>query len=203
MGLTAAGWTAILAVLTLALGLATAALGWYSRQTAKSGNEAAKAATRSANEEALAVERAHRPVLVPVLSVHERFEEITDKSGVESDLRPVLNVASDTVFVPIRNIGTGPAFNIHSFVEFGDATGEASAATSGEEKRHAGLVGASASSPYEILVFRDVKLSGMTGFRLTVSYFGIDGNLFTVRARYSLAENFYPEYNIEPMPGVT
>jgi hypothetical protein len=103
-------WTAVgtlaLAAVTLALAAATF---WMVKLTRRSLEQTRDEINVSRRE----VEEAHRPVLVPVVDSTSYMDLGADGAGRKR--RPQLEPGGQ-LFVPVENIGSGPALNIEASV---------------------------------------------------------------------------------------
>jgi hypothetical protein len=99
------------AVGTMALAIFTAALAWSTWHMAQAASAQAQAAERQASATGAQVERAHRPVLVPVpysTDVSYRSDGTLDQeAGPAIALSP-----RPAAFLAAKNVGMGPALNV-------------------------------------------------------------------------------------------
>jgi hypothetical protein len=168
-------WTAVgtlaLAVVTLALAVATF---WMVKLTRR-------ALTQNRDEIALSrreVEEAHRPVVVPLADF--RVIEFVGPEG-RAVLPAVPAVEEGRLFVPVENVGTGPALDLEAAVELLNSAGGWSGAAGGEQP---GAAMALRSSSRILMEARIHGLTGITGFRLTLSYRDVAGKKWITRAKY-------------------
>jgi hypothetical protein len=165
-------------IATVVLALATAGLAWWTRRAVEQGRTE--------------VERAHRPVLVPVT---ERSQLFTAWGEGTVPLMPTYN--SGNFHLPIRNVGMGPALDMKAEITFGDSEGKPS--THGiESTAHAEAAGISHETPWTILTFRPVPISGPTGFSVTLTYSDVADMRWSTTARYSQDAQSYPDMTIRP-----
>jgi len=165
-------------IATAGLAGATMVLAWWTRRAVKqSGTE---------------IERAQRPVLVPKIDASQRF--MPWSVGGALALAPTLH--DRTLFVPVRNVGMGPALRVRAHVAFGDVEGKAS--TSGiEATTQLDLAGISHDEPWVILSFRQTPVKEVIGFVLTLTYEDVAGQMWTSTARYSQVSETFPVVEIE------
>ncbi len=165
-------------IATAVLALATAGLALWTR--------------RAVNQSGTEIERAHRPVLVPKIDAAQNFQPWG--SGAVP-LAPAMD--HRTLFVPIRNVGSGPALKVGAHVAFGDAEGQPS--TSGiEATAETELAGISHNEPWVVLSFRQTPVDQMIGFVLTLTYEDVAGQAWNSVARYSQATQTFPDIKILP-----
>lgn len=105
-------------IATALLALATAGLALWTR--------------RAVNQGTTEVERAHRPVLMPIIDTLQDFPDWAPRGStvlqdVHLSLAPQYIGLHDAFYVPIRNVGMGPALHVKATVELGDSTGHSSA----------------------------------------------------------------------------
>lgn len=164
-------WTGVLAGATVVLGFGTFCLGYYAR--------------KSAEAEAMALERSHRPVLMPYKSV----------SRVPADGHAP-EIWGDTFMVPIVNVGMGPALDVVGEIEFRDAEGEVS--TSGiAGPLAAGLTVIANDGRCVALGFSDHRLSGRTGFQIELRYRDVAGVRWKTTAIWSEQRRTYRDQGID------
>jgi hypothetical protein len=171
-------------IATVVLALATAGLAWWTR--------------RAVDQSATEVERAHRPVLVPIIDTLQRIpmpgnQRYTDTQGAIRDaleLAPQYVASWDALLVPVRNVGMGPALHVKASVEMRDAGGapSASAIDSTFQTRVAALGHA---ERFEVVRFLVPTYSGLTGFELRVSYEDVAGKRWQTTALYSHDDREY------------
>lgn len=100
-----------------------------------------------------------------------------------------------TLFVPIRNVGSGPALKVEAHVDFGDTQGQPS--TSGiQATTETELAGISHNEPWVVLSFRRAPVDQMIGFTLTLTYEDVAGESWNSVARYSQTTQTFPEVKI-------
>jgi hypothetical protein len=175
-------WTAVgtltLAAVTLALAAATF---WMVKLTRR-------ALTQSRDEIALSrreVEEAHRPVVMPLAD-----DRSMDLTGLRDHARARPWVEADTLYVPIENVGTGPALGIEATAELLNSAGGWSGAAGGEQPGAAAALGASSRIAVAITI---PGLSAVTGFWLTITYSDVAGKGWLTKARYVLDLDRYAD----------
>jgi hypothetical protein len=116
------------------------------------------------------VEQSHRPVVVPIHSTMQM---------------PVYQGHGE-LLVPIENIGSGPALDLHLFVTPRDENGAVSPAWG--EVRHIGAAAGLAVSKTTPVEVRAWGLGGLTSFDVWVSYFDLAGKEWVTSAKYLASE---------------
>ncbi|MEN3283708.1 MAG: hypothetical protein V7607_4848 [Solirubrobacteraceae bacterium] len=166
-------------IATVILALATAGLALWTRKAVKQGS--------------IEVDRAHRPVLVPIIDGSQNFQAWGH--GV-MPLGPGFDPQDRTVFVPVRNVGMGPALDVAARIDPGDALGLPSAA--GMQASSDAVVGAiSHGAPWFVFPFATPHLANMMGFAISIEYSDVAGMRWKTTARYSLSDQRYFDLNVE------
>lgn len=146
------------------------------------------AAVRQGNTE---IERANRPVLVPIV---DRTREFIPRGSAGFPLEPTPDSGSDRYYVPVSNIGMGPALRVTSTLSFGDQHGKPS--THGIDTTcNVNVAGISHTSLFTVLVFPS-KPSAHTGFALMVEYEDVAGKKWRTIARYDSTDRIYQDVSI-------
>jgi hypothetical protein len=136
------------------------------------------------------VEEAHRPVIVPLADRTSFMNLGADGASLERcpQLRP-----SGRLFVPVRNIGPGPALNIEVSVGLLDDAGDpTTAAPGGTPGRLAGL-GELRSKPVliELHGWGNSSNGDMPSFSLTVDYDDVAGKSWRTSCIYVVPTGRY------------
>jgi hypothetical protein len=167
--------TLLLALVTVALAVATIKLATWTKQAV-------------ANE-AVAVERSHRPVLVPKIDrTHTFWSAYADSNP---PLEPHL-LGNGTFYLPVRNVGMGPALDVVAEVTFGDQYGNPSAhgIASGAQARATGI---SHDEPWFVIEFAQVPVTDDIGFQVALTYRDVAGKGWITTGRYNHTENRFED----------
>jgi hypothetical protein len=106
------------------------------------------------------------------------------------ELAPQYVPSQDTLYVPVRNVGMGPALHMSASVEMRDAGGAPS--SSGIESTFPTRVAAVGhGDPFEVINFLVPPYGGLTGFELSVSYEDVAGKRWRTVALYSHDDREY------------
>jgi hypothetical protein len=151
----------------------------------------AKATHESVDQSSIEVERAHRPVLVPIV---DRSQSFRTWGGYDSPLTPRLR--SRRLHVPIRNVGMGPALYVEATAEFGDRQGFPSSSGIYSLTGVRPTPGISADTPWVIVEIPNTTVSEMTGFVLRLTYGDVAGKQWETTARYSLDADVFEDVRI-------
>ncbi len=136
------------------------------------------------------VEEAHRPVVVPIAD-QRRIEPARPNVPAGRSARPWVNPPA--LYVPIENVGTGPALKIEATVELLNSAGGWSGAAGGEQPGATVALGASSSSAVEMQV---PGLADLTGFWLSLTYDDVAGKGWITKARYVPDHNRYEDLTV-------
>jgi hypothetical protein len=135
------GWTA---VGTLALAAATFVSLWFARGALNQTQQQIKLGQRQLEQtqseielSRREVEEAHRPVVVPIADSTAKMA-VSIAAAAPREKRPQL-LEGGRLFVPVRNIGTGPALNVEASIAQLDDAGAAGARPGQTHGRSAGL----------------------------------------------------------------
>jgi len=162
---------------TVVLALGTLLLAWWTRSAVRQGN--------------VELERAHRPVLVPLIDVADKLEPRFSRGAATAANRP----EPDRLYLPVRNIGMGPALRVVVTVEFGDDEGRPS--THGIESCcEVTEAGISHLAPSAVLVIKNPPLTKMTGFSATLDYEDVAGTGWRTTTRYSTTTKAFHDLDI-------
>jgi hypothetical protein len=163
-------------VATLVLAVATAGLAWWTAIAVRQGNTA--------------IERANRPVLVPTVDRTQSFRPWASTGGYP--LEPTPNPGDEArYYVPVSNVGMGPALRVTGALRFGDRCG---VATEGIETAIS-TAGIAHTEPFAVLVF-PCKPSTAAGFMLSVAYEDVAGKKWRTVGRYALEDRAYHDVTI-------
>jgi hypothetical protein len=129
-------------------------------------------------------EQSHRPVVVPIHSTMQM---------------PVFQGHGE-LLVPIENIGSGPALDLHLFVTPRDENGGVSPAWG--EVKHAGSAAGLAVAKTTPVEVRAWGLGGLTSFDVWVTYFDLAGKEWVTSAKYLASEqgSRYTNLWVAPVP---
>ena len=116
------------------------------------------------------IEQSHRPVVVPIHSTMQM---------------PVYQGHGE-LLVPLENIGSGPALDLHLFVTPRDENGGVSPAWG--EVKHTGAASGLAVSKTIPVEVRAWGLGGLTSFDVWVTYFDLAGKEWVSSAKYLASE---------------
>jgi len=162
---------------TLALALATAALASWTAVAVRQGKTQ--------------IERTSRPVLVPVV---DRARSFVPWGSAGFPLEPTPDPRGVRYYVPVCNVGMGPALQVTGTLSFGDRHGNPS--THGIETTcNVKAAGIAHNEPFAILVFPS-KPATATGLALTVEYEDVAGRRWSTIARYDLDDRAYHDVTI-------
>ncbi len=169
----------ITGIATMFLAAATAGLAWWTR--------------RAVDQGAIEVERAHRPVVVPL---PDPVKGIGEALQARQWPRVTPGDRGKSLFVAVRNVGMGPALDVRATVQFGDEDGNPS--TSGiAQQPSVTEIAALAAGPMEVLMFEVVPVTSLIGFRLTIEYSDVAGARWHTRTRFSNFQSAYVDLSIE------
>ena len=136
------------------------------------------------------VEEAHRPVVVPLAD--RRPMEIPQEQN-----RPAKPWASSgTLYVPIENVGSGPALDIEAKVELRNAAGQWTGTAGGEQLGAAAALGASSRIIVSVTI---PSLEGTPGFQLMLTYSDIAGKEWVTEACYVPNKARFVDLLINPL----
>ena len=140
------------------------------------------------------VEEGHRPILIPVIDRTQTFMPV---GAPEHTLMPVFDL--NRIFVPIRNIGPGPALSARIRLDFASvAANEESTLATMDLK--SGLAGVG-SGETRIPSFKAPSgLSQLPGFHLSVEYNDVSGKPWQTRVPYDADDESFPSPKIGPGP---
>jgi hypothetical protein len=155
-------------IATVLLAIATFALAFYTRHAVSQG--------------AQELEQSQRPVLMP-MTVSQAGE------------RPWLSDDNKRYYLPVQNVGVGPAMAIEADIEFGDIAGQRSSAPPVAGRAQLTALGAGQETALE---FDGVALASAMGFVFNVQYYDVSRKPWFIRGRYSEAEHRFSE--VETMP---
>jgi hypothetical protein len=174
------------AVCTLLLALVTFASLLFARGALRSSQEAISLSQTE-------VERAHLPVLVPIVD-HRRMD--LGPSGMTERVPRVAD--GRLLIVPVENIGTGPALRLQARAALLDATGAPSSVPAGPQRPavSAGL-GVGCFTPLEIEV---EGWPAGASFELTVVYEDVARKRWRMRGNWINADHRYMDVQIEDDP---
>jgi hypothetical protein len=116
------------------------------------------------------VEQAHRPVVVPIHSTMQM---------------PVYQGHGE-LLVPVENIGSGPALDLHLFVTPRDENGGVSPAWG--EVKHTGAASGLGASKITPVAVRAWGLGALTSFDVWVTYSDLAGKEWVTSAKYLASE---------------
>jgi hypothetical protein len=144
------------------------------------------------------LERASRPVLVPHVDRAAVLE--VPYTGLRSSEPPVAPAhVGRALWVPVSNVGTGPALQVRATVSFGDIDGQPS--THGIDTRcHAAAAAISNALAYAVLVFPEAPAEGKTGFTMQIEYEDVAGKRWWTEARYSESSKLFHDVAIREFP---
>jgi hypothetical protein len=134
------------------------------------------------------VEEGHRPVVVPLLDATRRIKPSRPDSP---SMGPQL-MSSGLLWVPIENIGSGPALSIEVSLKLTSSSG---AEVVGDNDTG----GAIAGLGVDHLIAVEFHVSGLTSvsdFRMSIDYRDVAGKLWKTQARYAAMSNRYEEIAI-------
>jgi hypothetical protein len=152
---------------TVLLAIATFGLALYTRRAVRQG--------------ARELEQSQRPVLLPVVDGISETPEAQD----------------ERFFLPVINVGLGPAMDIHANLEFGDVRGQPTDAPQIAAWATRTAVGA-ATQTY--LTFDNVALTSAIGFAFNIEFSDVSGKQWFSRGFYSEAEHEYRDVEIVEGP---
>jgi hypothetical protein len=155
-------------IATLLLAVATFALAFYTRHAVAQG--------------AQELEQSQRPVLMPM---------IVSQAGE----RPWLSDDNKRYYLPVQNVGVGPAMAIEAGIEFGDIAGRPSSAPPVAGRAQLTALGARQDATLE---FDGVPLTAAMGFVFNIQYHDVSGKPWFVQGRYSEAEHRFSEVETVP-----
>jgi hypothetical protein len=134
----------------------------------------------------LAVEEAHRPVVIPVVDeTHVMEHPLT----LGSQTRP--SFANHNIVIPIKNIGAGPALDIEVSVTPRNDAGEFSDAW-GDRRYNATFVGIGIGEVTPVVIHLS-QLGDLPSFDLWVTYRDVAGKRWLTAAKY-LARTEHGKY---------
>jgi hypothetical protein len=144
------------------------------------------------------VEEAHRPVIVPLADKTAYMDFGADGARLEKcpQLRP-----GGRLFVPARNIGSGPALNIEVSVGVLDNAGGPTTAAPGQAPWRLAGLGVLRSTPVliELHGWGGTRNSEMPNFSLTVEYDDVAGKSWRTSCNYIATTGRFEDMNIEPI----
>lgn len=188
IGLTFTGDIDPTALATLMLALTTAWSLLLTRRSLGYTKDALDQAGEDVELSRRQVEEAHRPVVVPIVDTTRKLRpDRTDSPTVGPQL-----MANATLWVPVENIGPGPALDIQISIEL--LSGVAGAQTQRETAAGAiaGL-GADRLLPVEI---HGYPQAGITSFRVTIVYSDVAGKYWQTTAEYAPQHARYEHISI-------
>jgi hypothetical protein len=144
-----------------------------------------KTALQQTQEE---IEESHRPVLVPVVDATQRLNP--DRADSPT-LGPHL-VSRGRIWIPLENIGSGPALDIGVSLAFSEGGGEPT-----QVGAVAGL-GAERLLPVEV---RAPDITHLQPFAITVDYRDVSGKPWRTTARFAESRRRYESISIDEGPG--
>jgi hypothetical protein len=134
------------------------------------------------------VEEAHRPVVVPVIDSTRRLRP--DHPDSPSTLPQV--VVHGVIWVPIENIGSGPALSIEASLDLAAAGLVRAVGDEGMSGAITGL-GVNHRLPVE---FPADGLGTVPDFEITIAYRDVAGRLWQTRARYMAGQHRYYDISV-------
>jgi hypothetical protein len=185
------------AIGTGALAIFTGGLAWATWRMAQ-------AAERQSALALVQVQRAHRPVLVPLQRAAESLNfrggtveigggpQVSENPSDRDDL-PHFSAA----FLPVENVGMGPALNVRGSLITGQGHGAVKFPTEGIAARGRGVV------TFETLPGVSVNYSGNDNeLNAVVEYDDVAGTTYRTRIRFDVGSNAYRS-ELEPSGEVT
>ncbi len=167
---------------TVVLAAATAGLAFWTHKAVSQGNDE--------------IERAHRPVLIPLADAGDKGLRPRVSGGGAT---PAQKPEPNRFRLPVRNIGMGPELHVTASVEFGDSEGSRS--THGIDTRCSVAEEAIPHlAPFAVLVITDPPVSSLTGFTVALDYEDIAGNQWMTAARYSTSDDRFHDVKITKRP---
>ena len=150
-------------IATVLLALATFGLAIYTRQ--------------SVRQNATELEQSQRPVLVPLT------EGISERPEIQEG----------RFFLPVINVGVGPAMDIRADIEFGDTHGNRTDAPYVRADHARTAIGAGQQT---YLAFEDVPLASAMGFAFHIEFTDVGGMPWFSRGLYSEAEHVFRQVEV-------
>jgi hypothetical protein len=135
------------------------------------------------------VEEAHRPVVVPIIDTTRKLRpDRSDSPTVGPQL--MVNAA---FWVPVENIGPGPALDVQISIEFPRSAAEPP--TTGEVTATGAIAGLGADRllPVEI---HGYSMTGVTDFQVTIIYRDVAGKSWQTTAEYAAQHGRYERISI-------
>jgi hypothetical protein len=193
LALTTTGALELTAYATLGLALVTGALAaatfWMVKLTRGALAQNQQEIALSRRE----VEEAHRPVVVPVADTRRM-----EPAGAGRPTGPAVPVVYEAgrLLVPVENVGSGPALRLEATVEqWLTEDGEPAALPPGTQKPAAAAgLGSGVLMPLEIGLER---VTGLSGFWLSMIYSDVAGKRWVTSARFIPARGRYEDVTIE------
>lgn len=172
---------------TLALAVATAVLAWKTRSMANETRDLA-AETRNGIAVSTTQFRQERmPVVMPIAVVSDNASELQMKLPYPRSLDQ--DKVEVRIFIPIENVGAGPALDIRASLYWLDQNGARSVSSTQPFETRKAALPALGPGHEQVLTadFRGLAIAPMMAFRLTISYRDGAGGDYEVEA------TFYPK----------
>jgi hypothetical protein len=161
------------AVATLALALMTFGLVLVTMWSLRQTREEVELSRRE-------VEEAHRPVLVPIIDATRKMKpDRPDSPSVGPQL-----MSQGVLWVPLENIGSGPALDIEVSLQLTDL-----AEVSGD--RTAGALAGLGADRLLPVAIHDERLTKVSDFKITITYEDVAGKKWRTRAGYAASRGRY------------
>ncbi len=175
--------TIALALFTFGLALATIILVFATRSSVA---ETRKEIALHRQE----VEEGHRPILIPII---DQMQSITRVDAPPESLVPFVN---QRIFVPIRNIGVGPALKVLIQLALSDIVENTGSGS--EANLTSGLAGVGAGETRIPSLMPPSPLTRLPDFQLRIAYDDVTGRHLWTKARYAADRAAFLDLEIGP-----